>query len=435
MDSTWALGKVKRSGPRFARRLRERVAIEIERREQSGRIPASGRSLHGNVTTANVASDRGTGRADGRRPLSIDMYLPAFPTLGKAFASPASEVQLTLTAVMIGLAVGQAFAGPLSDALGRRRPLIVGLVAYVVASLLCALTPLDLRPDRRPPPARSRRRCGTRDRPRCRAGLLFDGADVARFFSWLMLVMGAAPILAPTIGSAILRFSSWRASLSRSAVYGAVILVTALISLPETLPVERRRSGEVRDVLRTFGHLLSDRRFVGYTLAGTFVTGSMFASICGFAVRAPECNGFSPEVYGLIFGANAVGIIAASQLNRRLLDRFDLRLLLVLGLAVSAAGGFALLVVIAVGGIGLVGLLPCLFIVVSMVGIVNPNATALALADHPDVAGSASGVLGVIQFILGAAIAPLVGIAGTATALPLTRDCCFAARQGSSASP
>jgi DHA1 family bicyclomycin/chloramphenicol resistance-like MFS transporter len=351
-------------------------------------------------------------------PLSIDMYLPALPTLGRAFASPASEVQLTLTAVMIGLAAGQAFAEPLSDALGRRRPLIVGLAAYVVASLLCALTPsiyvligARLLQGLAGAVGLVIARAVVRD--------LFDGADVARFFSWLMLVMGAAPILAPTIGSGILRFSSWRAVFVTLAVYGALILITTLISLPETLPVERRRSGGIRDVLRTFRYLLRDRRFVGYSLAGAFITGSMFAYIAGSPFVLQNMYGVSPQVYGLIFGANAVGIIAASQLNRRLLGRFDLRSLLVLGLAVSAAGGLALLVVIAIGGIGLVGLLPCLFVVVSMVGIVNPNATALTLADHPEVAGSASGVLGVIQFILGAAIAPLVGIAGTATALPL----------------
>jgi DHA1 family bicyclomycin/chloramphenicol resistance-like MFS transporter len=351
-------------------------------------------------------------------PLSIDMYLPAFPTLGRAFASHASEVQLTLTAVMVGLAAGQAFAGPLSDALGRRRPLIAGLAAYVAASILCAVTPsmyvlIGAR--------FLQGLAGAVGLVIARAVVrdVFDGSEVARFFSWLMLVMGAAPILAPTIGSAILRLASWRTVFVALAAYGALVLIVTAVSLPETLTVDRRRSGGIREVLQTFSRLLGNPQFVGYTLAAAFAGGSMFAYIAGSPFVLQDMYGVSPQVYGLIFGANAAGIIAMSQLNHWLLGRFDVRSLLVLGLVVSAAGGVALLVVIAIGGIGLVGLLPCFFVVVSMVGIVNPNATALALADHPDIAGSASGVLGVIQFVLGAAIAPLVGIAGTTTAFPL----------------
>lgn len=350
-------------------------------------------------------------------PMSIDMYLPALPTLEQTFASSPSRVQLTLTAVMIGLALGQGVAGPLSDAFGRRRLLVIGLAMYVLASLLCA-TPSSI---------------SVLVAARFLEGIaaavglvvsravvrdLFDGREIARVFSWLMLVMGAAPILAPVLGGAILRFSSWPTIFLVLAAYGSLVLAGTLAVLPETLPPERRHRARLGDVGRTFGLLLADRTFAGYALAGALTSGSMFAYIAASPFVLQDMYGVSPTAYGLIFGVNAAGIITASQLNRRLLGRFEPRTLLIVGLATSAAGAAALCGVVLVGGIGLVGILPSFFAVVSMVGLVSPNATALALADQAGRAGSASAVLGLIQFSLGAAVAPIVGIAGDDTAVP-----------------
>jgi DHA1 family bicyclomycin/chloramphenicol resistance-like MFS transporter len=343
-------------------------------------------------------------------PLSLDMYLPAFPALAADLGSSASQVQLTITTCLVGLAVGQLIAGPLSDRFGRKRPLLIGVAAYALASVLCALAP-DV---------------WTLNGMRAVQGLagsagiviaravvrdLHSGPDLARFFALLMLVNGLAPILAPVVGAQVLRVTSWRGVFVVLAVIGVLIWLAVLLALPESLPPERRQGGGIVGTLGTFGTLLRDRAFVGYTLSSGFVLGAMFAYIAGSSFVLQQVYGLSAQQFAVVFGSNAAGLILASQVSAVLVRRVPSRTLLAVGTALATTGGLALLACVLAGS-GLVGILPSLFLMVSSVGLVGPNAAALALADHPRQAGSASALLGLGQYVLGGLVAPLVGVAG-----------------------
>jgi MFS transporter, DHA1 family, multidrug resistance protein len=350
-------------------------------------------------------------------PLSIDMYLPGLPSLGATLDAPAWAVQLTLTACLTGLALGQIVAGPLSDRFGRRAPLIAGVAAYAAASLLCAVAPsvfalvvLRLVQGFAGAAGIVIARAIVRD--------MHSGVAAARFFSLLMLVNGLAPILAPVIGGQILRVTTWRGVFVVLAAIGVVLAVAAAAGLRETLAPADRHPGGVGETLVTFRRLIADRGFVGHALACGLSFGAMFAYISGSPFVLQDIYGASPQLFSVMFATNALGIVAASQANRALLRRADPRTLLRGALAVQAAAAVALLVAVAAGA-GVWPIVVLLFVVVASVGIVFPNATALALADHPRVAGSASGLLGVLQFIVGAAAAPLVGVGGTGTAVPM----------------
>ncbi len=350
-------------------------------------------------------------------PLSIDMYLPAFPQLAEQLGAAQSQVQLTLTAFMLGLAAGQLVAGPLSDSLGRRRPLLVGLVLYAISSLACALAPsvyplVALRFAQGMAAAAGIviARAAVRD--------LFSGVAMARFFSILMLVNGLGPMLAPVIGGQVLRWTNWSGIFVVLAGFGVLLLLVSAIGLPETLPAELRRPARLGRTLRTFRRLGTDRAFMAYAGAAGFVLGAMFAYIAGSSFVLQDVYGLSPQQFSAVFGVNALGIVLLAQVNGLLLRRYSPRALLTAGLVSSALGGLAVLGSI-VAELPLPYLLGGLFVVVGSVGVVNPNATALALADHAHRAGTASALLGVMQFIVGGLAAPLVGLGGTGTALPM----------------
>jgi DHA1 family bicyclomycin/chloramphenicol resistance-like MFS transporter len=233
-----------------------------------------------------------------------------------------------------------------------------------------------------------------------------------------MLVNGLAPILAPVIGGQVLTVTSWRGVFLVLTAIGALLFAATATGLHETLPPDKRHPGGVGETLRTFRRLLADRTFLGHALACGLSFGAMFAYISGSPFVLQDIYGASPQLFSVMFACNALGLVAASQANRALLLRFEPLAILRTALSIQAAGAVALLLVVA-SGAGVWGIVALLFVVVASLGLVFPNATALALADHPRVAGSASGLLGVLQFIVGAAAAPLVGVAGTATALPM----------------
>jgi DHA1 family bicyclomycin/chloramphenicol resistance-like MFS transporter len=351
-------------------------------------------------------------------PLSIDMYLPALPELSDDLGASASAVQLTLTACLAGLARGQLVAGPLSDRFGRRRPLLAGVGAYTIASLLCSAAPTvwTLAGMRLVQGATGAAgiviaRAIVRD--------LHSGAAAVRFFSMLMLVTGLAPIFAPVIGGQILTVTSWRGIFVLLATIGAVLALAAAFGLRETLPSVRRREGGLRATARTLRALLADRRFTGYALASGLAFGAMFTYISGSPFVLQEIYGASPQLFSAVFAANSVGLVALGQLNGRLAGRVPADRMLRIGVTSMAISGAVLFAVVAIGGLPLAALLIPLWVLVSSMGLVFPNTTALALADHPEVAGSASALLGVLQFMIGAAAAPLAGIAGTGTAVPM----------------
>lgn len=354
-------------------------------------------------------------------PLSMDMYLPALPEVTGALHTSAATAQLTLTACLTGMALGQLAVGPMSDKWGRRRPLLIGLLVYIAATAVCALAPtaplligFRLMQGLAGAAGIVIARAVVRD--------LYDGVEMARFFSTLMLISGVAPIVAPLIGGQVLRITDWRGIFVVLTVIG--IALTALVwkGLPETLAPERRHGGGTAEALRTMRGLLADRVFTGYTVAGGFAFAALFAYISASPFVVQEIYGASPQTFSLLFGINSVGLIAVGQINGKLLvGRVSLDKALAVGLCVIALASAALLLM-ATGVFGDVGLVPIaagLFVLMSAMGLAMPNTNALALMRTPHAAGSASALLGTSSFLVGAIASPLVGIAGEDTAVPM----------------
>ncbi|MEV0217112.1 Bcr/CflA family efflux MFS transporter [Micromonospora sp. NPDC050695] len=345
-------------------------------------------------------------------PLTIDMYLPALPAITTGLQTTETAVQLTLTGTLLGLALGQLLIGPLSDVVGRRLPLLAGLAAHIVASVLCVFAPniavlgvLRVLQGLGVAAATVVATAVVRD--------LFSGASFARIFSRLMLVMGLAPILAPTLGSALLRWTEWRGVFAALAVLGALLIVVAALRLPETLAVARRRHGGVAATMRDYRGLLNDRAFVGLVLVAGLAMASLFAYVSGSSFVLQDQYGLDEQQFGLAFGAGAVGLIAATQFNVRLLRRYTPQQILISALIAGTAAGL-LLVLFAVTGLGGLGtLLASLWLVLAAAGLALPNAPALAMSRHSEAAGTAAALLGAVQFGTGALSAPLAGLFGT----------------------
>ena len=351
-------------------------------------------------------------------PLSIDMYLPALPEMADDLHAAPSLVQLTLTACLLGLATGQLLGGPISDARGRRRPLLAGLVVYVAASALCAVAPsvgvlVAMRFLQGAAGAFGIviGRAVVRD--------LAEGREAAALFAALILVNGVAPILAPVLGAGILHATTWRGVFVVLALIGTALLGVVALLLGDTLPPGDRHPGGLRATLRTFRALLGDPRFVGCVVASGLAFAAMFAYISGSPFVLQKVYGASPTVFAFLFALNGLGIVLAGRLTQRLARAgHEPAALMGAGLLGTAGGGVALLVSV-LAGLGLAGVLPSLFVTVASIGVIVPNAAALALSGHPSTAGAASGLLGVAQFAFGAAAAPLVGLAGEHTAVPM----------------
>jgi DHA1 family bicyclomycin/chloramphenicol resistance-like MFS transporter len=351
-------------------------------------------------------------------PLSLDMYLPGLPELGRGLATSVSAAQLTLTACLAGLALGQLVAGPLSDRFGRRRPLLTGLGAYTVASILCALAPsvavlVPLRFMQGLAGAAGIviSRAIVRD--------MHSGVAAARLFSALMMVSGSAPILAPVFGGQLLAFTSWRGIFVVLAGIGVVLIIVVATKLKETLPGERRHAGGFRATSTVLREIAADRVFVVYALAGGLVLGAMFAYIAGSPFVLQEIYGLSEQEFSAVFAINGAGIVLASLLTRRLLRRCAPITLVRVGTGASIVGSALVFAAVTAFDAGVAPVLAGLFIAVAAVGIVSPTTAAIALADHGSVAGSASALLGVLHYLLGAVAAPLVGVAGKHTAIPM----------------
>lgn len=341
-------------------------------------------------------------------PFTIDLYLPALPTITDELDTTSAAVQLTLTGTLAGLAVGQLVLGPLSDTFGRRRPLLAGTAIHVAASLLCVLASdvvvlgvLRVLQGVGAAAASVIAMAVVRD--------LFDGLRAARVISRLILVLGVSPVLAPTIGGELLRWVDWRGVFVALAVLGLAVTLIAAVALPETLPLHRRHTGGATGTARAYAGLLTDRTFVALVLVTGLVMSALFAYVAGSSFVLQEEFGLSEQQFGIVFAVNAVAIIGASQWNVRLLSRWSPAQLLQASLVGATLASAVLLVVAAADVGGLVGLLVPLFVLLGAVGLAGPNATALALALHGESAGTAAALLGSVQFGLGALTAPIVG--------------------------
>jgi len=366
---------------------------------------------------ARLALILGTLAAFG--PLSIDMYLPALPTIAAEFGVTTAAVQQTLSAFFIGLAIGQLFYGPVSDRIGRRAPLLFGCAMYTVVSVGCVFAPsvaglLGLRFLQALGSSAGMviGRSVVRDR--------FDERESARMYSLLVLVMGIAPITAPLIGGQLLIAFGWRSIFWVLAAFGLLCFALVWFGLEESLPKERRTREGLGHALAAYGGLLTDGRYMGFALAGGLASAAMFAYISGSPFVFIELNNVPPEQFGFLFGLNAFGLIAASQLNRWLLTKYTSVRLLFGALSVTAGASLLLFgaTLAGIGGFSL--LLALLFVTIASTGMVGPNAMALAMAPHGRKAGSASALLGATQFVAGALAGALVGLLANGTALPMT---------------
>ncbi|WP_229400018.1 multidrug effflux MFS transporter [Micromonospora okii] len=349
-------------------------------------------------------------------PFSLDTYLPAFPAMADDLDASQSQIQLSLTTCLIGMAAGQLVTGPLSDRWGRRRPVLIGLGAYALLSLACAVAP----------------NAGLLAAVRFVQGFaggtgvvvsravvrdLYAGRAAAKYFSRLTLVFGIAPVAAPSVGGLVLRFGSWRAVFVCLAVIGLLLAAAVAWRLPETLPVERRSSGGLAGTVRAMGSLLTDRVYLGYVLTQGLAFAALFAYISGSSFVFQDVFGVSGSTFGLIFGANALALVAVGQANARLLDRFTPRVLLLASLLVGVGAAVGVL-----GGAAADSLWPvavALFVFVGTIGMVTPNSAALALDRHATHAGTAAALMGALQSVIGALAAPLVGLGGEGSALPM----------------
>jgi DHA1 family bicyclomycin/chloramphenicol resistance-like MFS transporter len=344
-------------------------------------------------------------------PLTIDMYLPALPTIRQQLGTTSATVQLTLTGTLVGLALGQLVIGPLSDAVGRRRPLLAGTALHVVASLLILVAPnvavLGV--------LRVLQGVGTAATAVVALAIvrdLFEDRAAATMLSRLFLVMGVAPVLAPTIGGEILRFTSWRGVFALLAVYGLVVLALGSFGLRETLPAQRRHHGGIGDSLRTYGRLFRDRRYVGLIVVAGLTMAALFTYVSGSSFVYQQQFGLDEQQFGLLFGAGAVWLISATQLNPVLLRWWSPAQILVTATIAGTVAGGVLLTLAATGAGGLFGVAVPLWAVLFASGLALPNAPALALAEYGESAGSAAALLGAVQFGVGAAVSPLVGLLG-----------------------
>jgi MFS transporter, DHA1 family, multidrug resistance protein len=345
-------------------------------------------------------------------PLTIDMYLPALPALTTELLTTSATVQLTLTGTLLGLALGQLVIGPLSDAVGRRRPVLAGTAVHVLASLAITLAPnvavLGL--------LRVLQGAGAAAGAVIALAIvrdLYTGRAAATLLSRLILVMGVAPVLAPTLGGELLRVTSWRGVFVALAIYGLVVLPLAALTLPETLPPPRRRPSGIPATLRTYRRLLRDRTFIGLVLVAGLAMAGLFGYIAGSSFVLQQQFGLDQQQFGLVFGAGAVWLIAATQLNAYLLRTFEPQVLLLGAVSGGAVAALILLAAALTGFGGLVGVLIPMWAVLFAVGLALPNAPALALSRHGEAAGTAAALLGAAQFGVGALASPVVGLLGT----------------------
>ena len=350
-------------------------------------------------------------------PMSIDMYLPSLPALERYFATDTASVQHTLAAFFLGLTVGQLLYGPIADRYGRKPPLYFGLSLYVAASAACALAPtigslIGLRF------LQALSGCAGMVVARAVVRDLYDRQESARVFSILLMVMGIAPIVAPLAGGYLLTWFGWRSIFWVLALFGVACLVTVKAGLPETIPRDQPRIA-LSKAMGNYAALLADRRYLGYALSGGFGQAGMFAYISGSPFVIIDLYGVPAHYYGWLFGLNATGIVAFTQLNRRLLLRYDADRVLDFGNLAGFLMCVLLLIMAWSNAAGLVGILVPLFFVVSLRGLTFPNASAGVMAPFPEKAGSASALLGSVQFAIAAIASAAVGIFHNGTAVPM----------------
>jgi DHA1 family bicyclomycin/chloramphenicol resistance-like MFS transporter len=350
-------------------------------------------------------------------PLAIDFYLPAFPAMALAFGTDEKHVQLTLAAYFFGLSIGQLAYGPVADRFGRRIPLLAGVTLFTLASLVCAFAPnLDWLIGARFVQALGG--CAGMVISRAVVSDKCDAVASAKVFSQLMLVMGLAPILAPMLGGLMVNLYGWQSIFIMLTLFSALSALAVALGLPESLPANQPRQ-PLSGALRQYGRLLSDKVFLGHALTGGIAIAGMFAYIAGSPFVFIKLYGVPAEHFGWLFGSNAAGFILVAQINARMLSRRGPAFLLARTVWIYLAAGLTLLGVSALHTTELWPLLVPLFICIASLGCIIPNASACAMNGQGARAGSASAMLGCLQFSVAAGAASLVGILHDGSAMPM----------------
>jgi DHA1 family bicyclomycin/chloramphenicol resistance-like MFS transporter len=350
-------------------------------------------------------------------PFTIDMYLPSFPTIVEDYGTTASLVQISLTTCLLGLGVGQLIIGPMSDVQGRRKPLLIFLILYLLASVICAIAPsiyLFIA-------ARFTQgfaAAGGLVISRAIVRDVYSGRELTKFFALLMLVGNLGPIVAPIVGGGVLAVTDWNGVFIVLAIVGLVLFLTVSLKLEESLPVEKRVPSNLTQVLKNFGSLFKDREFLGYALTQGFIIAGIFAYVSGIPFVYQNIYGVSPQVFSFLFGVNGIALIIGTQSVGRLADIIPERTFLKIGLFLSTTAGTVLLTALLLKAPLLAVAIPIFFLVCS-IGIIATTSFALAIETQGHIAGSASALLGLLPFVLGSITSPLVGVAGEYSAIPM----------------
>ncbi|MEG7283747.1 Bcr/CflA family efflux MFS transporter [Bacillus sp. 0909A] len=351
-------------------------------------------------------------------PLNIDMYLPSFPDIADDLSASASLVQLSLTACLIGLTIGQVIVGPVSDAQGRRKPLLICIFLFALSSLFCALSP----------------NITTLVAARFLQGItasaglvlsraivrdVFTGRELSKFFSLLMVITAVAPMIAPMTGGALLLlpFATWHTIFHFLTIIGFVLVLIIALKLKETLPPEKRIPSSIGTSVRTMGSLLKDRSFMGYALTVGFIHGGSFAYVSGTPFVYQDIYGVSPQVFSILFGINGLAIITGSFMIGRFGGIIHEKSLLRIAVITAMIATAVLLTMTMIHG-PLAALVISIFVYMITIGMVLTSTFTLAMEKQGHRAGSASALLGMLPLLLGSIVSPLVGINET-TAVPM----------------
>lgn len=350
-------------------------------------------------------------------PFTIDTYLPSFPTIVEDYHTNASLVQISLTSCLLGLGLGQLIIGPMSDVQGRRKPLLIFLSLYLLASFICAFAP-NIHFFIVSRFVQGFAAAGGLVISRAIVRDVYSGRELTKFFALLMLVGNLGPILAPIAGAGILAFADWSWVFIVLSCIGLVLLLTVTWKLEESLPQEKRIPSNFSQVVKNFGTLLKDRKFAGYALTQAFIVAGIFAYVSGISFVYQNIYGVSPQAFSLLFGVNGIALIIGTQSVGRLSDTISEKTFLKIGLLIANSSAVLLLVAIFLKAPLFVFAIPVFFFV-SSIAIISTTSFSLAMETQGHIAGSASALLGVLPFIFGSLTAPLVGLAGEYSAVPM----------------
>ncbi|KWX80897.1 MFS transporter [Paenibacillus riograndensis] len=349
-------------------------------------------------------------------PFTVDMYLSSLPQLMSYFGTNTSMIQASLTASLLGLGLGQLVTGPLSDVHGRRKPLLISMILYLLTSLACAFSPniglfIALRFIQGFVASAGLviSRAIVRDR--------YNGIEMTKFMSLLTMISNIAPLISPTAGSTVTTFTSWIGVFIFLGLLGLFLTGVTVWGIKESLPAERRISSNFREVLRNYGSLLRDRSFMGYALVNGILFSGVFAYVAGTPFIYQNMYGISPQLFSILFALNGLGIILGSQFVKRLAGRMDERRIFRIGLQLAFITTAAILMIVLAHG-PFFALFISVFLFAASIGIIGPVSFTLAMESQGHIAGSAAAILGTLQFALGAVTSPLVGLGGDNSAIP-----------------